>query len=552
MSSKRTLLVLALVAVATWTASGQTPPRFFPDDPIWVDDDRAFDASTAKVAQLSEGYDFLENQFASRADRRDIRASNVNTLDEVPDSSWFTNRMGRRPMPLAEVERGPDSIDRFDVTEWVIVGGKGPAGFQPGFRARDARDTRARAQWFQLEGDTKDYPELASGSEMIGTFFYHAFGYNVVDTYLVNVDPAKVTIAPNATLRDASGRRPFTRRDLEAIFRLLARNPDGTYRMTASRFVEGAPLEAFRYHGTRPDDPNDIYPHEHRRELRGNRVFCAWLNHDDSRAINTLDMLVDAGGRKWIKHYMFDFGSLLGSSPRPWSGISYMYEGGPTWKALASLGLWIPRAQLTRYPSNLPPSVGRVESDAFRPEQWKPEYPNPAFDNMRLDDAFWAARIVAAFSDQAIQAIVRKARYSDPNATRYISEALIKRRDKITRHWLTAVNPVVDFTLSGEGVLTFRNAAIDAGAATEGQGYLLQWSRFDNLADRHDPVGVEISVPAAAGRLPAGLAGAEFVAVTVRSIHPEFPAWKRPVQAYFRRTGAGWQAVGLTRQIADE
>jgi hypothetical protein len=322
--------------------------------------------------------------------------------------------------------------------------------------------------------------------------------------------------------------------------------------MTASRFVEGAPLEAFRYQGTRPDDPNDIYPHEHRRELRGNRVFCAWLNHDDSRAINTLDMLVGDEGKKWIKHYMFDFGSLLGSSPRLWSGVDYMFESGPTWKALASLGLWIPRGVLTRYPSDLPPSVGRVESEAFRPERWKPEYPNPAFDNMRLDDAFWAARIVAAFSDEAVAAVVRKAKYSDPRATKYITDALIARRDKVARYWLTAVNPVVDFALSPDGALTFRNAAVDARAASAGQGYALQWSRFDNRADRHDPVGVETTVQTAAGRLPAELSGAEYVAVTVRAIHSGFPAWNKPIRAYFRKTAGGWQAVGLTGRNADE
>ena len=62
----------------------------------------------------------------------------------------------------------------------------------------------------------------------------------------------------------------------------------------------------------------------------------------------------------------------------------------------------------------MPPSVGRFEADAFDPLKWKPEYPNPAFDNMRPDDAFWAARIVSQFTDEVIRAVVEKAHYSDP------------------------------------------------------------------------------------------------------------------------------------------
>ena len=63
--------------------------------------------------------------------------------------------------------------------------------------------------------------------------------------------------------------------------------------------------------------PTTSVPHEHRRELRGNRVFAAWLNHDDSRAGNSLDMLVeDQTGVSLVKHYMFDFGSSLGSGTK--------------------------------------------------------------------------------------------------------------------------------------------------------------------------------------------------------------------------------------------
>lgn len=93
-------------------------------------------------------------------------------------------------------------------------------------------------------------------------------------------------------------------------------------------------------------------------------------------------------------------------------------------------------------------SVGRFEGDFFDPGEWRPEYPNPAFDNMRADDAFWAARLVARVPDEAIRAIVAKARYSEPGAADHIVDTLIARRDKVLRAWLTGVNPLADRTLS--------------------------------------------------------------------------------------------------------
>ena len=90
----------------------------------------------------------------------------------------------------------------------------------------------------------------------------------------------------------------------------------------------GIAAGSFRYDGQRPDDPNDVFPHEHRRELRANRVFAAWLNHDDSRGLNSLDMLERADGKAWVRHYMFDFGSIMGSGtvfaqkPRAGNGTS--------------------------------------------------------------------------------------------------------------------------------------------------------------------------------------------------------------------------------------
>jgi hypothetical protein len=545
-SLTRVIAATAFVAVGLVASGRSTSPRFFADDPIWVDPDSSFDAGGARPINLSEGYDFLENTFGERGSREAIRALNVNTLDEVPDSSWFTNRIGRRPMTAVDIARGPDRVERLEVAEWVVVGSKGPAGFQPGFRAVDSRRPE---QWYQLEVDPRTHAELATGAEIIGTAVYHAIGYNVVDTYLVDVDPRTVTIGKNATIRDASGVRPFTRTDLDTVFRNAARNHDGTYRMTASRFVEGVPLGNFKHFGTRPDDPNDVYPHEHRRELRGNRVFAAWLNHDDSRANNTLDMLVTENGRKFIRHYMFDFGSILGSTPEdPASGREYMYEGGSTVAGLFSLGLWVQPWQFINYRRDLP-AVGRIQGDDFDPAKWKPAYPNAAFINMRADDAFWAARIVARFSDDAIAAIVAKARYSDPRTIDYMTGTLIKRRDKVVAHWLTAVNPAVDFAVSAGGELTFANAAEQAGVAAGGSRYRLQWSRFDNATGTATPVGDEVTVAEPNAQVPERLMAArpDYLQVRIAAIHQDFPAWEAPVTVHFRRAATGWTTVGVSR-----
>jgi len=540
--------VVAAVAALLTTSTRGANPRFYPDDPLDVDRDTVVDASGVKSLDLSEGYDLLENTFGTPGSHDGIHAVNVNTLDEVPDSSWFTNRIGRRPMSVAEIVRGPDTIEHFDITDWVVTRDKGPIGFQPGFRAFDARDTRTAPQLYQLELDLEDYPELATGVELIGTLFYYAIGYNVVDTYIVNVDPKRVKLAETARTRDASGRRQLVRSDIDEVFRVGKPNPDGTYRMTASRFVEGEPRGNFKHYGTRPDDPNDIYPHEHRREIRGNRVFAAWLNHDDSRAVNTLDMLVTEGARKFLKHYMFDFGSILGSSPdRRWSGNEYLYEKGPTLAGLASLGLWIQPWQFHQYRRDIWESAGRIEADKFEPERWKPEYPNQAFNNMRPDDAFWAARTVSAFSNEAIAAVVKRAAYTDPKVSEFLTNVLIIRRNKIAKAWLNGVNPLVDFRLAADGTLTFENAAVKAGAATPARSYTIAWSRFDNTTDTHQAVGSPQTVTEPLTRVPAGFGDGPYVAVSVRSEHPDHPAWATPVRAYFRREGIGWKTVGLER-----
>lgn len=541
------LVLTTALALAGWRGDEPRTIRFAPDDPVWADQDMIIDASTVKTHELSQSYDFLENTFALKGDRRDIRAMNVNTLDEVPDSSWFTNRIAHRPLTDAELVAGPNSLPRLDAQAWTIVAGKN-SGLQPGFRAviTGARDE----QLYQIEFDPPGNPEIATGAEMIGTLLYHALGYHVVENYIIDLDPATITIDPEATYRERDGRKkPFTRDTLERVLWRAHRNPDGTYRSLASRFAPGKPVGQFRYYGTRRDDPNDIYPHEHRRELRAARVFAAWVNHDDSRANNTLDMLEGDGAQSAVRHYMFDFGSIMGSGTvgpdNARSGRSYLIDLATTWKILRTFGIYAP-SWARRHIGPYHPSVGPFFADGFDPEDWKAEYPNAAFLNMRPDDAFWGARRVAAFSDAQLRRLVEQGRYSDPAATEQVVQALTGRRDAIAKAWLTKVTPLVSPTLAG-GRLRFANAAVDAGVAAPPTSYVVRWEAFDNATGVHAPTGTPITVTTPEAPFPGGLSGEAFVVARVSAIHPRFRHWSSPVAFYFRRQGAEWVPVGLFR-----
>ncbi len=540
-------LVASLGMIATMRSAS---PRFYPDDPIKVDHDRLINVTTAHKVDLDDYYDFLKNTFAAPGDHRKVHAVNVNTLDEVPDSSWFTNRIGVRDMSTSELVLGPNRDRVHFGTEWTVTRGKN-RGFQPGFRAIDRSDPNKTL--YQLEVDPPGNPEMASGAEVVGSKFYHAFGYNTVEMYLAEIDPAKLEISPKAWIKDANGRRPFVRHDLDLILENAARMPNGHIRVTAERLDKADDMGRFEYQGTRSDDPNDIYPHEHRRELRGSRVFAAWLDHDDSRALNTQVMLhKEKKHQAWLEYLLVDFGSTLGSATRfpndVYEGNEYTVARRPSVLTALSFGLYV-RPWLRVHDPKTPPAVGRFSADGFDPRTWVANYPKTAYDNMRDDDAFWAARIVARFSDDMIRTLVRTGNYSDPAAVEMLTDVISKRRDRIKQVWLTGINPIANPTLSPEGELRFENVAVMNDVGGHPDGYALRWSRFDNATDTLTPVGDEAVVRETRASAPAEiLEGSAYISVRIATRHPRYPDWV-PVQVYFRRTDAGWQTVGLDRGL---
>jgi hypothetical protein len=538
------VLAALVVGLCVIGIAGATP-KFFPDDPIAADVETQ-DAGSVVRQDLSDPYDFLENTFLNPADTADVRAMNVNTLDEVPDSSWWTNRILHTKMTPAEVARGPNTGTGPVNGTWTIVGSKNE-GITPGFTITDET-----GQLYFIKFDPLTNPEMATGAEAVTTPLFHALGYHVVENYIATLRRENLRIGPEARLyREFSGvETRLTEQDIDVLLKRVAQNPDGTYRVIASKGASGRPLGPFRYYGTRPDDPNDVFAHEHRRELRGMRVFAAWLNHDDSRSINSGDFLVEQNGRRVVRHHLLDFGSTLGSgstqAQKPRAGNEYIWEARPTLLTMVTLGFYVRPWIKVEYPEL--PSVGRFEGAFFQPQYWKPEYPNPAFDNARADDLFWAARRVAAFSDEAIRETVKNGRYSARIAELYMGDVIIVRRDKIARYYLNITNPVVDFALE-DGVMTFRNASVDLQFAQPASHYRVAWARFDNATGDAKPVGDIVTANDTRVEVPRELLTADYIRAIVTSHHAQQPHWMHPVYVFFRKQGNNWKTVGLERIV---
>jgi hypothetical protein len=532
---------VVLLALGAVTVSAQRP-KFYQDDPIAREPDSQ-DASGVKPWRIPLGYDMLLNLFAHPGEVRDVRAMDVNTIDEVPDSSWFTNRILARPVSVDELVRGPIESTGPAPGRMTVVRAK-PEGAAPGFVVRDS----AGVTWF-VQFNTPKNPEAATAAAMIANKLFWALGYWQTENHLATRRMEEFDIDPKARVETPSGRdRQLEMDDLKTILGHADREADASYRMLASRAIPGRVLGGFKYYGTRPDDPNDVIPHEHRRVLRALQVFGAWTNLTDSKAGNTLDTLLTENGKSYVRHYLQDVGSTFGTGALEAhdydEGFEYIVEGSPAWKRLLTFGIY-PRPWQS-VPFEEYPAVGRYQGVQFDPDLWKPRIPNTAMRNARADDKFWAARRVMAFTDEMIRAVVKVGQISDPAAEKHLADVIIQRRDKIGLKYYTAINPLVEFRLA-DNRLSFVNEGLRSGlVAGPAPTYDAAWSRFDNATGTTTPIAAT-SGSGDGLAAPPGLPADGFVKVDVKAAQHSVEAWLRPVSVYFRRNGGAWTLVGVER-----
>ncbi|MCZ6679390.1 MAG: hypothetical protein O7E52_19330 [Candidatus Poribacteria bacterium] len=389
------------------------------------------------------------------------QAMNVDAFGEVYDSSWFTNRNVIKRLSLEEIARGPNTGGQPDPNgAWTIFRAKAE-GVTPGFSIEDEHGER-----YLIKFDPLGYPELATGAELVSTKMFYAAGYNVPENYIVYFHPKILRLGKKVKFKDKTGQKRFMNQtDLSAILKCRQKPPDGRIRAVASKYIRGT-IGPFKYLDVRKDDANDFIPHQHRRELRGLRVMAAWLNHFDTKANNTFDSYVPEG---YVKHYLIDFGSTLGSQGDepmpPQIGRERIADPTQLIKTIGTLGAYI--RPWERNPNIHYPSIGYFESKDFEPQKYKYIFPNPAFQNATNLDGYWGAKLVMSFTDERIRAAVAQGQYSDPEAAEYLIRTIIERRDIVGRYWFSRMPPLDRFELQqlpdGKKALCFADLAVETG-----------------------------------------------------------------------------------------
>lgn len=483
-------------------------------------------------------------------------ARNVNAFDEVPDSAWFTSRIGVRRMPREELVRGackvedmldPDSAKDGD---YVIDQGK-PNGASPGFRVKVGGKKK-----YMFKTDFLKEPERPSAAAAIGTAIYHAVGFNTSCEQVLYVDPKVFELKPGLKVTANDGvTRPFDKAALDKVLREAGRRGEKR-RFQASAWLGGYLLGPFKYEGTRSDDPNDVIPHEDRRDLRGGRLVAAWLHHFDAREQNSMDswMAVDKDHPEsspgWVKHYYLDTSDCFGSL-WDWDGVSrrmgdsYLLD----WADIGTDFITFGAIERPWERKKLTPGMemfGYFHWDEFDPERWRNEYPNPAFSRATEHDNAWMARILSRFERADLEALVGLGKFTNPEADAFLTEVLEQRLRKILDRYLTRLSPISDVRVEGDGKLCATDLARRRAVRPEGAfRYAASMKSERGVSGMNVEVGAEggvcITIPHVATSTPV------YVTVTIANGAAKGPL---EVHLYDLGQGRGFKLVGLTRPDA--
>ncbi len=436
-----TIVALGILAAGCGAARA---PRFRLADPV----ERLDDEKPIPVPRATErhGERFYFHSTVSNPHYRlpygpRIRlAADVNALNETVASTFFTPRLGRRPLTPDEVGRGPgDGPPVLPLSVYQTLGGGRRRAFL-------ARDSRGRPYYVRL--DPAGHPGLESAAAALASRLLWAFGFNTPEQHVISFSRDDITVGA-----DAFGA------EVELALARGALPVNGRYRAGATRIPDGVLLGPFSPSGVRSDDPNDRIPHQDRRALRSLRVLGAWINWAEIEPRHTMDVYEGPPGRGFVRHYLAllyeTFGALTVGPDRD-IDVDDRYLSGPdVMKSLLTLGLRVqPWERVGPTPWG---DVGVYESDAFQFDHWREDSGYAPIRDSRPSDDYWAAKVLARFTPEQLRAAVAAAAFSRPEAGDYVLRTLQERQRKIVESAFARVTPLETERVE-PGALVLRDA----------------------------------------------------------------------------------------------
>ena len=294
---------------------------------------------------------------------------------------------------------------------WTVIAAKND-GITPGFTVRDS----SGQVWF-LKFDPPGYRAMSTGTEVVVANLFWALGYYVPEVHLAALRPDQLAMTTRhasrrrAAAAAASSNRISRRCSARRIATPMARIASSPARRSRAGLsaVSGSTAHA-------PTTPTTPCRTSIGESSAAYGTYSAWVNHVDSKSINTLDTVVTVGGRT-------SCGTTCSTSARrsaaPASIRGKRSRGGNTsskgGKTLAGHpDVWVLHQELAHVPlyreswvgafPDRPHKVGSADVEAT--------VANPSFRSARLD-VLGTARRLQGFTVEMLKAVTRVGQFND-------------------------------------------------------------------------------------------------------------------------------------------
>ncbi len=466
----RTGPLFLLCAALLTPACSYRPARFADALPVTeVADDEAIDMpqrlevnDVVEFSDLFVGRPLVEGMRVTRPPP----PADINALDEVPRSSWFS--------PLdAEIDarsfEGAYAVDGAPVPPFRVLLERAPSG--------DNGDTKkggmgipvvdALGHRFELRRDPKERVEVRTAAAAITARLVRALGYLTPEVYVSDADETDFSTTPGEPFGQSilTGTEPAgpevrgrtLQKMLDDWFECAPSNKQGNFRFSATRWPPAADVDVGRtpVAGTRGDDPNDRVPHENRRTLRALKLVGAWLGMTRFTPHDLRDVYMGPSGEGHLVHFMVGFDKSLGTE----AIIGKRPEQKNEMILLGSLGF--------APDPNIPPTQSKYQAlgaigEEVNPKEYGPGLPFPPMDATDGADAYWMAKRIASVSEEMVLAAVRAGKVTNGTARKLLFELVLARQRRVVEWGYSRTTPCDYERMDEHGIVVF-DRAVGAG-----------------------------------------------------------------------------------------